>query len=68
MKKPRIGIIGAGKISEIYLKNLTGMFSQQLTVTAVTDIITGRAEKASAQYGLQAIHSAEELSMLRMWT
>jgi predicted dehydrogenase len=61
MDKLRIGIAGIGKISEIYLKNLTGMFSRRVTVAAVTDIVFERAEKAAAQYGLRAAVNIEEL-------
>jgi predicted dehydrogenase len=61
MDKLRIGVAGIGKISEIYLKNLTGMFARRVTVTAVTDMIFERAEKAAAQYGLRAAVNIEEL-------
>jgi predicted dehydrogenase len=54
MDKPRIGVAGIGKISEIYLKNLTGMFARRVAVSAVTDVVFERAEKAAAQYGLRA--------------
>jgi predicted dehydrogenase len=46
MKKVKIGIIGCGNISDIYLKNCTEIFSV-LEVAAVADIIPERArEKA----------------------
>jgi predicted dehydrogenase len=47
MGKPRIGIIGIGKISGIYLANLTGMFGRRVTISAVCDLIAERAERAA---------------------
>ena len=47
----RIGIAGIGKISEIYLDNLTGMFGKRVQLTAVTDIISARADEAAKKYG-----------------
>ena len=54
----RIGIAGIGKISGIYLDNLTGMFGKRVKLTAVTDLISERAEKAAADYGVKAFKSA----------
>jgi predicted dehydrogenase len=61
MEKLRIGIVGIGKISEIYLKNLTSLFARRVTVSAATDIMFDRAEKAASQYGLRAASSIDEL-------
>jgi predicted dehydrogenase len=61
LKKLRIGIIGAGKISGIYLKNLTGMFSKRVTVAAVTDIVEERAAQAAKEYNIRHIQSADEM-------
>jgi predicted dehydrogenase len=61
MDKQRIGIVGIGKISEIYLTNLTGMFSKRVTLSAVTDVITERASKAAADYHVRHIKTPEEL-------
>jgi len=57
----RIGIIGCGKISGIYLKNLTGMFGSRVKVTAVTDLIEERAEKASVEYNVRHIKKTIDL-------
>jgi predicted dehydrogenase len=57
----RIGIVGIGNISEIYLKNLNGMFKDRVRVTAVTDFIPERAAKAAAEYSLKHIQTTEEL-------
>jgi len=56
-----IGVVGIGKISGIYLDNLTGMFGKRVKLTAVTDIIFERAEKASADYGVKAYKSVETM-------
>jgi predicted dehydrogenase len=58
----RIGITGIGQISGIYLENLTGMFGRRVKLTAVTDKIYDRAEKAAANYHLKAFKSVEELA------
>ncbi|MCL2763328.1 MAG: Gfo/Idh/MocA family oxidoreductase [Treponema sp.] len=57
----RIGIAGIGDISRIYLDNLTKVFGKQVQVTAVTDTIFERAEKAAADYNVKAFRSAEEM-------
>ena len=51
MKKPRIGIVGCGAISGIYLKNLTQVF-KSLEVAGVCDLVDQRAEDAKADYNL----------------
>ncbi|MDR3192500.1 MAG: Gfo/Idh/MocA family oxidoreductase, partial [Treponema sp.] len=57
----RIGIVGIGNISGIYLKNLNGMFGKRVKVTAVTDLIEEKASKASAEYGIPHIKRTEVL-------
>jgi predicted dehydrogenase len=57
----RIGIVGVGNISGIYLKNLNGMFGKRVKVTAVTDLIPDRAAKANADYGIPHIKKTEDL-------
>ncbi|MDR1636481.1 MAG: Gfo/Idh/MocA family oxidoreductase [Treponema sp.] len=61
MSVQRIGIVGIGNISGIYLKNLNGMFGRRVKVTAVTDLIEERAAKASAEYGIPHIKRTEVL-------
>jgi predicted dehydrogenase len=58
----RIGIAGIGKISGIYLTNLTGMFGNRVKLTAVGDIITERAAKAAEEFHIKAFNSGEELA------
>jgi len=57
----KIGIVGIGNISKIYLDNLTGMFGKRVKLTSVTDIIFERAEKAAADYHVKAFHSVDEM-------
>jgi predicted dehydrogenase len=57
----RIGIVGCGKISGIYLKNLTGMFGRRVKVTAVTDAVHERAAKASSEFNVRHIEKMPDL-------
>jgi predicted dehydrogenase len=61
MEKQRIGIIGIGKISGIYLKNLTGMFGKRVAVSAVTDIVEERAAQAAAEYHIRHVKTVDEI-------
>jgi predicted dehydrogenase len=61
MDKLRIGIVGIGAISGIYLKNLTGMFGKRVSIGAITDLIPERAEKAAAEYKLRYIKNTDDL-------
>jgi predicted dehydrogenase len=44
LKKVKVGIVGCGNISDIYLKNLTQVFNI-VEVTACADLISERAVK-----------------------
>ncbi|MDR0376357.1 MAG: Gfo/Idh/MocA family oxidoreductase [Spirochaetaceae bacterium] len=57
----RIGIVGIGNISGIYLKNLTGMFKDRVKLSAVTDFIPERAAQAAAEYSVRRFQTTEEL-------
>jgi predicted dehydrogenase len=61
MDLQRIGIIGIGKISSIYLKNLTGMFGKRVVVSAVADIARDRALSAAEEYHIPHVFEPEEL-------
>jgi predicted dehydrogenase len=61
MTKQRIGIIGIGKISGVYLKNLTGMFGKRVTVNAVADIVRERALVAAKEYNIPHVYQVDEL-------
>lgn len=51
MQKARIGIVGCGDISGIYLTNLTNMF-KELDITGVCDLVDAKAEKAFSSYNI----------------
>ena len=57
----KIGIVGIGNISKIYLDNLTGVFAKSVKVTSVTDSIPERAEKAAGDYNLKAYKTLDEM-------
>jgi predicted dehydrogenase len=54
-----IGIIGAGVISDIYLKNLTGVMPNT-RVVGVADLLVERAQERAGKYGVGAF-SVDEL-------
>ena len=57
----KIGIVGVGAISGIYLKNIKEMF-KEIEVTGVYDLLSEKAEKAMEEYGVQKKYeSMEEL-------
>lgn len=55
MNKVKIGFVGCGCISPIYLKNLTKMF-KEVEIIGVCDLIRERAEKAVAEYGIPKLY------------
>ncbi|MBR3893879.1 MAG: Gfo/Idh/MocA family oxidoreductase [Clostridia bacterium] len=56
MKKVRIGFVGCGCISPIYLKNFTKMF-KEVEIIGVCDLIRERAEKAVAEYNIPKLYA-----------
>ncbi len=60
MKKVKVGIIGCGNISGIYLKNCTQLFDI-LEVKAVADLKMDRVRKAAEEYDIPKACSVEEL-------
>lgn len=61
MKKLRVGIIGLGKISGIYLENLTKMFSNTVELVGVVDLVAERSAAVAEQYKVKRYADAEEL-------
>jgi predicted dehydrogenase len=55
----RIGVIGCGNISAVYLKNLTQAF-RNTTVVAVSDLSRARAEERAAEFGIPAVCDSTE--------
>ena len=60
MQTVKVGIIGCGKISGIYLKNLTQRFAV-VEVAACADLIAERAKEAAKEYGVAMACSVKEL-------
>ena len=52
MRRVRVGIIGVGNISGVYLKNLTTLFSNRVEVLGCADLVATRAQKAAEEYNL----------------
>jgi len=57
--KVNIGILGTGAISEIYLKNLTGVFLE-IEVLGVCDIVKEAAMKAQEEFNIQKVYDKME--------
>ena len=55
-----VGIVGAGNISEIYLKNLTTVFNHNVNVVGIADMFPERAKARAEAYGVGAF-TVEEL-------
>lgn len=55
MERVKVGIVGCGMISEIYLKNITTTFSGILEAVACADLNPAAAEVRAKQFGLQAL-------------
>jgi predicted dehydrogenase len=60
MKKLRVGIVGCGNISSIYLKNLTTVF-RNVEVRALADIVPERAALKASEFGVPRSSSLAEL-------
>jgi predicted dehydrogenase len=60
MKKTKVGVVGCGAISGIYLKNMTGVFDN-IEVKAICDLDIERTEKASKEYGIKYIYTLDEM-------
>ncbi len=61
MEKVRVGVVGCGMISTIYLKNMTTVFGGILEVVSCADIVDGRALEAAGKcQGVRAV-SVDEL-------
>ena len=56
----KIGIVGCGNISDIYLKNLTTVF-KNTSVAAVCDLDTAKAASQAQKYGIEKILTLEEM-------
>ncbi len=60
MKQYKIGIIGCGNISDIYLQNLTTKF-ENTSVYALCDLMRDKAEAAAEKYHIPQVMDMDEL-------
>ncbi len=56
MSKVKIGFVGVGDISGIYLKNITGMF-KEIEVIGVCDLVREKAERAVKKYNIPKLYN-----------
>ncbi len=52
----KIGFVGVGCISGIYLKNITSVF-REIEIAGLCDLVRERAENAAKQYGVQKVYA-----------
>jgi len=60
MEKTKIGLVGCGNISGIYLQNCGKMF-RNLEIVAVADQVIEKAEARAKEFGIARILSVEEM-------
>ena len=58
--RARVGVIGCGNISDVYIRNLTTLFGN-IEVAAVADLVPDRAAAKAAAHGIPRACSVEEL-------
>lgn len=61
MEKLKVGVLGCGRISNIYLTNCTGEFKYVLDVVACADLNREAAENAAEKYSIPKVCSVDEL-------
>ena len=60
VKRVKTAVVGCGIISQVYLRNMTRLFSI-LEVVAVCDLIPELAQRAAREYGVGKIMTLEEI-------
>jgi predicted dehydrogenase len=60
MKKLRVGVVGCGNISSIYLKNCAKTF-KNLDIVALADLAPERAKAKAAEFGVPRACGVDEL-------
>ncbi|MDO7906702.1 Gfo/Idh/MocA family oxidoreductase [Paenibacillus sp. JX-17] len=61
MRRIKVGVIGTGVISHIYLKNLTGMLDHIIEVKAVADLVPELARQRAEEFQVPNVYTVEEL-------
>ena len=59
MEKVKIGILGLGAISGIYLKNLSSVF-RNVEILGIYDLIEEKAEKVQEEYHISKVYKNME--------
>ena len=55
MERVKVGVVGCGMISEIYMSNLSSMFSDVLEARACADVNQTAADKRAEQFGIKTM-------------
>jgi predicted dehydrogenase len=53
----RIGIVGCGDISGIYLQNLTSVFSDRLEIAGLCDVVFEKAANRGKEFGITKVYA-----------
>jgi predicted dehydrogenase len=61
MEKVKVGVVGCGMISSIYLKNCTQVFNHILEVVACADLMPDLARKRAEEFSVPTYCTVEEL-------
>jgi predicted dehydrogenase len=61
MKRVKVGVIGCGNISAVYLKNCTTVFSNILEVVACADIDIERAKARAEEFNIPNAYTVEQI-------
>ena len=58
-RKVKVGVVGCGVISEIYMENMTNRF-KNVEIVATMDLIRERAEHRAKQFNVPKVHDLED--------
>ncbi|MDD5602452.1 MAG: Gfo/Idh/MocA family oxidoreductase [Eubacteriales bacterium] len=61
MKKAGVGIVGCGKISGIYFKNLKQCFGDLVEIVSCADLVRERAEAKAAEFSVPKVYTLEDM-------
>ncbi|RUT35747.1 Gfo/Idh/MocA family oxidoreductase [Paenibacillus zeisoli] len=61
MRRIKVGVIGTGVISHIYLKNLTSMLDHIIEVKAVADLVPDLARQRAEEFQIPHVYTVDEL-------
>lgn len=61
MRKVKIGVIGCGMISNVYLTNMTTRYSEYLEVAACADMFIEKAKESAEKFNIPIACSVDEL-------